>query len=139
MMDPLVTVTTTVRIDFGGLSTEGYFTMTVPLSGLVNAQNADTALQTEIAQYLTDVATRIAAALASTGDSDAAVQQIANDLLADAQTLQNADPLAVPGTCPAGYTFSATQTGAIGEIPATGGPGWCELTTAAAPSSQRGF
>ena len=30
------------------------------------------------------------------------------------------------GTCGAGYTYSATQTGAAGEIAATGGSGWCE-------------
>jgi hypothetical protein len=30
------------------------------------------------------------------------------------------------GTCPVGYTFSATQTGADGEVQATNGSGWCE-------------
>ena len=37
------------------------------------------------------------------------------------------------GTCPAGYTFSATQTGTAGEIAATGGTGWCELNQQAPP------
>lgn len=44
------------------------------------------------------------------------------------------------GTCPSGYTFSATQTGASGETPASGGTGWCELkpattTTPPAPTT----
>jgi len=35
-------------------------------------------------------------------------------------------PPASLGTCTSGYTYSATQTGATGEIAATGGTGWCE-------------
>jgi hypothetical protein len=34
------------------------------------------------------------------------------------------------GTCSSGYTYSATQTNASGEIEASGGPGWCELKPA---------
>lgn len=33
-----------------------------------------------------------------------------------------------PGTCAAGYTLSATETGVSGEVAATGGAGWCEPT-----------
>jgi hypothetical protein len=38
-------------------------------------------------------------------------------------------PAATTGTCPSGYTYSATQTGASGEIAATGGSGYCEPST----------
>jgi hypothetical protein len=43
------------------------------------------------------------------------------------------------GTCPVGFTFSATQTGVAGEVPATGGTGWCEpqaAATAANPATE---
>ena len=37
-----------------------------------------------------------------------------------------APPVTVNGTCSSGYTYSATQTGGQGEVPAAGGQGWCE-------------
>jgi hypothetical protein len=80
------------------ISVRKVFILTTPGSGLVNAQAADAALKTEISTYITDVATAIQNALAG-GDSDAAVQQIATDMLADASNLQAADPIS--GTTPA--------------------------------------
>jgi len=77
-----------------------HLTTPVPGSGLTNAQAADTALQTEIAKYITDVATAIQNALATGGDSDAAVQQIATDMLSDASTLESSDPLTPPASPP---------------------------------------
>jgi hypothetical protein len=76
------------------------FTLTTPApgSGLTNAQAADVTLQQEIATYISDVAKALQAAIAAGGDSDAAVQQIATDMLADASTLEAADP--VTGTPP---------------------------------------
>jgi PASTA domain len=41
-------------------------------------------------------------------------------------TLGGTSPVSGTGTCPLGYTYSATQTGADGEIQATNGTGWCE-------------
>ena len=76
------------------------FVLTTPTpgSGLANAQAADTELQTEIATYISDVATALQNAIAAGGDSDAAVQQIATDMLADASTLQASDPLNPPAS-----------------------------------------
>jgi hypothetical protein len=41
-------------------------------------------------------------------------------------TTPTATTTTAPGSCPSGYTFSASQTGAAGEIAATGGTGFCE-------------
>lgn len=40
------------------------------------------------------------------------------------------------GTCPSGYTYSATKTNATGEVAATGGTGWCELASTTPPPVQ---
>lgn len=97
MGDPQVTVRATITLEFAGLQIQGRtFVTTAPLSGLVNAQAADSALTLEIAKYITDTAAAIQNALATAGDSDAAVQQIATDMLADAATLTAGDPLNPP-------------------------------------------
>jgi hypothetical protein len=94
-IDPDITIEARVTITFFGIPIVRTFTMTTPLTGLQNAQGADTALTAEIATYIQDVATKLNTALQS-GDSDAAVQQIADDLEADATALKNADPLNPP-------------------------------------------
>ena len=91
-MDPVLDISATITITLFGIPIVRTFTMSTPVSGLTNAQNADTALTAEIATYLTDVAAKLSQALAS-GDSDTAVQAIADDLLKDAATLQAADPM----------------------------------------------
>jgi hypothetical protein len=95
--DIILIVVDTTFIYHGRLVGRKSFIMSTPLPGLANAQSADSALTTEIATYIEDVATKIQEALASTGDSDAAVQQIATDLLADAANLKNADPVTGSG------------------------------------------
>jgi hypothetical protein len=96
---PELTVTVAVSFTYAGLAIEGKtFTMTTPLPGLTNAQGADTALTAEIAQYITDKANQLAAAIAASGDSDAAVQQISDDMLADAATLKADDPATPPAS-----------------------------------------
>ena len=42
-------------------------------------------------------------------------------------------PVTTAGTCPSGYTYSATSTGKPGEIDASGGNGYCELTPQTQP------
>ena len=102
MGEPHITVTADISFEFAGLQIgRKTFTMTTPLPGLVNAQAADTALQTEIGTYLADVATALLNAINSAGDSDTAVQAIADDLNAQAARLVAADPLNPPAT-PAG-------------------------------------
>jgi hypothetical protein len=97
-----LTVTAAISFELNGLAIEGKtFTVTTPIgSGLANAQAASTALTTEIATYITDVATKLSQALVS-GDSDTAVQAVATQLLADAATLTAADPITGTPTPPA--------------------------------------
>lgn len=61
-------------------------------AGLTALQAADTALATEVATFLADVVTALQNALGS-GDSDAAVQQVATDIQAQITNLQNGDPV----------------------------------------------
>ena len=61
-------------------------------SGLAELQAADAALATEVAAFLADVVTALQNALGS-GDSDAAVQQVATDIQAQITNLQNGDPV----------------------------------------------
>jgi hypothetical protein len=94
---PLITVTVDVGFTFAGLTLKGkVFTLTAPLPGLLAAQGADTALTAEVAKYIADTATAIQDALNTEGDSDAAVQQIATDMLAASAALVAADPLNPP-------------------------------------------
>ena len=96
----LLTVIVDVSFRYAGLTIEGkQFIMTTPVpgSGLTNAQAASAALQTEIATYIADVATALTNALAG-GDSDTAVQAIADQLTSDASTLTAADPVTNPPT-----------------------------------------
>lgn len=101
---PLITVTVDVGFTFAGLTLKGkVFSLTTPLPGLVAAQGAGSALAAEVATYIADTATAIQNALNTEGDSDAAVQTIADGMLADAALLQGSDPLNPPAT-PAGST-----------------------------------
>jgi hypothetical protein len=83
--------------EYAGLTIEGKtFKVSTPIpgNGLTNAQTASAALQTEIATYIGDVATALTNAIAGngpTGDSDADVQAIADQLNADITTLTGAD------------------------------------------------
>src|ERR1700729_336741 len=88
------------------ISVRKVFILTTPGSGLTNAQAADAALTAEIATYITDVATRL-----QNADSDAEVQQIATDMLADASTLQTADTAlnAPPAAPPAGGSVPPSE------------------------------
>lgn len=79
--------------------------MTLPVSGqgLPNAQAALTALQANVATFIADSATAIQNALASAqnpGDSDTAVQAIADGMTALSTQLKNADPILNPVTIP---------------------------------------
>ena len=114
-----LTFTVTISASYMGLPIqEKVFKVSTPVtpgSGLVNAQAADTALKAEIATYITDVATAIQNAIAQGGDSDAAVQQIATDMLTDAQTLSSSDPVTNPTTTTP-TTPTSQAAGTAGEV-----------------------
>jgi hypothetical protein len=88
-----LTITAKISFAFAGLSIEGKeFIVTTPIpgSGLANAVTASTLLSQEVVTYIGNVATALTNALAG-GDSDTAVQGIADQLTADAAQLTAAD------------------------------------------------
>jgi hypothetical protein len=109
-----LTIIADVSFIWNGMVLQGRrFVVTTPVSGsgLTNAQAADAALKAEIATYIQDVATKLQQALAG-GDPDSDVQAIADDLNADATTLQQNDPLT--GTNATGTTGTSTTAGTSG-------------------------
>ncbi len=89
-----LTITAKISFAFAGLSIEGKdFIVTTPIPGigLQNAQQASTLLAQEVITYIGNVATALINALAAGGDSDAAVQAIADQLNTDVATLTAAD------------------------------------------------
>jgi hypothetical protein len=92
-MNNTLTITAHVSFQFAGLTIEGKdFIVSTPIpgSGLANAQTASTLLAQEVITYIGNVATALTNALAG-GDSDAAVQAIADQLTNDAAELTAAD------------------------------------------------
>jgi hypothetical protein len=91
--DNTLTITVHVGFQFAGLTIEGKdFIVTTPIpgSGLTNAVTASTLLSQEVVTYIGNVATALTAALEG-GDSDSAVQAIADQLTQDAAELTAAD------------------------------------------------
>lgn len=106
-----LTVTVAVGFAVSGLELkEKVFTLTTPLPpGLQAAQAAGAALAAEVAKYIADTAIAITNALNTEGDSDAAVQAIADGMTEQAGILAGADPLNPPSTsAPSSATLPGT-------------------------------
>jgi hypothetical protein len=109
-MDPReIKYTLQISASYRGIQFERQtYTMSTPVSqAMQNAQEASTNLTAGVATYIADTATALKNALAgngSTGNSDADVQALADQMTADAASLAASDPI----TNPAGSTTPVT-------------------------------